>query len=734
VAAQKLPASLEREQGYQTTWTSPSGWPWDPSEPTPELQWPLSVQVFDKMRRSDGQVMAGLRGLTLPIRRAPWRLKPAGARDEVVAQISEDLGIPIEGQKKVETTRRRERGRLSWEEHLRDALNLGLAVGHMGFEALYSIEGGRARLRKLAPRFPTSLAKINVKPNGDLESIQQWPMGAGPGMTGFGNMGKPITSDRLVWYAPDREGANWQGVSVLRAAYKHWLLKDRLLRVDALKHERNGLGVPIVIMPQGVPITEVGKYEALAQGYRAGEKSGGALPHGADLKLKGVDGNLPDTLASIRYHDEAMLRSTLEQFLQLGSTQTGSRALGDSFIDFFQLALDAYAGFYAEQATQQIVWQWVDLNEGIDANAPELVVAQADTETDLPPDSLALLASAGIITLDDGVEEYARDRWNLPERKGDARPAPTKPGTLPRSPVLGSRGRERRTHAARRPTLDTGEDGELPGAFADVLDRRDAVEAKHLDGLGPLVEALAAEVDPGPVVGTVLAEPPPGVSAAASQSDRDIATMAAIIALEQVRQGAAAQALADVAAAAVLDGMAEGAVGAQLLLAEATGTEAADAEALYTEALDALATTLGDGTSEADAWLADQLGVWSRQIGRDLAAGIEAGATRAELEAIVRAVVADPAKAALTLQHAIATGYGRGAVDQYTREGVSTVDFLTAGDNHVDSELCEPAEAENSWPLTSAPKPPLHLGCRCCLAPAGTIQLPLTGLDLGGEG
>jgi len=62
-----------------------------------ELQWPNSVLVYDKMRRSDGQVMAGLRGLTLPIRRARWRLKPNGARDEVVVQISEDLHIPIMG-------------------------------------------------------------------------------------------------------------------------------------------------------------------------------------------------------------------------------------------------------------------------------------------------------------------------------------------------------------------------------------------------------------------------------------------------------------------------------------------------------------------------------------------------------------------------------------------------------------------------------------------------------------
>jgi hypothetical protein len=727
----KLPAALEREVGYSTTWTSATGWPWDPSEPTPELQWPLSVQVFDKMRRSDGQVMAALRAITLPIRRAPWRLEPNGARDEIVELVSEDLGVPILGSDESEQrlSRKRERGRLSWAEHLRDALNLGLAVGHMGFEQTYVIEANQARLRKLAPRFPTSLAKINVTAAGDLQSVQQWPMGAGPGPQGFGNMGDPIKVDRLVWYAPDREGANWQGTSILRSAYKHWLLKDRLLRVDALKHERNGLGVPIVEAPQGTPPNDMGKYDSLAQGYRAGEKSGGALPYGAHLRLVGVEGNLPDTLASIRYHDEAIVRSMLAQFLQLGSTQTGSRALGDSFINFFQLALDALSEYYADAATEQVVERIVDLNWGESETAPKLIVQQADTETDLPPDSIALLASAGALTLDDGLETYLRDRYNLPVREGEGRPAPTKPATLPRSPVLGTRGRERRTRAAR-PTLDTGDDGDLPGAFALLFDRRDQVESKHLDGLGPLVDALAVEVAPGPVVDAVTTPSPVTLAAAGDSSDRDIATMAALLQLEHARQGATGQALRDAAAAAVADGMAEGMVGARLLVYMASGQEAADADLLYREALDALATTLGDGTTEADAWLADQLGVWSRQIGTDLAAGIEAGASRAELEAIVRRVVADPAKARVTLQHAIATGYGRGAMDQYTRDGITTVSFLTAGDNKVD-EVCEAAQAGNDWQLGQVPQVPQHIGCRCCISPAGTLQLPMTGLDLG---
>jgi hypothetical protein len=38
-------------------------------ETNPDLMWPKSIEVFDKMRREDAQVGSVLRAVTLPIRR-----------------------------------------------------------------------------------------------------------------------------------------------------------------------------------------------------------------------------------------------------------------------------------------------------------------------------------------------------------------------------------------------------------------------------------------------------------------------------------------------------------------------------------------------------------------------------------------------------------------------------------------------------------------------------------------
>ena len=55
-----------------------------------------------------------------------------------------------------------------------------------------------------------------------------------------------MTVDRLVMYVNDREGGNWLGQSLLRPAYKFWLLKDRLLRVM-----RRSRAAPFIEAPRG---------------------------------------------------------------------------------------------------------------------------------------------------------------------------------------------------------------------------------------------------------------------------------------------------------------------------------------------------------------------------------------------------------------------------------------------------------------------------------------------------
>lgn len=405
-------AAPTRELGYTN---EGAGW-WRPPtvEETPELTWPLSVQVYDRMRRQDAQVRSVLRAVTLPVRRTAWRVNPAGARDEVVEHVAADLGLPIVGADDA-TPPARTRDRFSWAEHLHLAL-LMIPLGHMFFEQLYRLDSsGKARLRKLAPRMPRTLSAINVAADGGLESIEQYAPAGAKTMT------IEIPVNRLVAYVHDREGGDWYGQSVLRPAYKNWLIKDRLLRVQAQTIERNGMGVPLYTGAENEK--DLGEGLKMAKAWRSGDSSGAAVAFGANLLLRGVEGDLPDADVAIRYHDEQIARAVLAHFLNLG-TQTGSWALGTTFADFFTLSLQTLGELARDITNQHVIEDLVDVNYGPDEPAPRIVFEEIGSRHAATAQAIKLLTDAGILLPDRALEEAARQQFGLPPKDQPA-PAPS---------------------------------------------------------------------------------------------------------------------------------------------------------------------------------------------------------------------------------------------------------------------------------------------------------------------
>lgn len=400
------------ELGYQVELPGWSHLATDPGERNPDLQHPQSINVYDQMRSEDSQVGSVLRAVTLPIRSGKWQLDCEGVDPAVASLVSEDLGLPVKGQEFKRPLRARDR--FSWDEHLRLAL-LSLVYGHSFFEQVYRVDdAGMYRLRKLAWRPPRSISSIEVARDGGLIGIKQ-----------FG-VDRMIGVERLVAYVNEREGGNWVGRSLLRTAYKNWLLKDRILRVQALTAERNGLGIPVYTgapLPEGSRFKsdEVKKWQesekeaglAIARGFRAGETAGVSLPAGAKLELVGVTGKLPDTDEPIRYHDEQIARAVLAHFLNLG-TETGSWALGSTFADFFTGSLNAVAGSVASVGQQHVVEDLVDLNFGPDVPAPRLVCEPIGSEMPVTAEAIRALVESGAIRADEVLESHLRARWGLP--------------------------------------------------------------------------------------------------------------------------------------------------------------------------------------------------------------------------------------------------------------------------------------------------------------------------------
>jgi hypothetical protein len=318
-----MPTDLEREKGHGNTGLLPWDAFGDPNEAVPALQGREAFRTYNSMR-NDAQIASLVLGFTLPIRRWEWYIAPNGARDEVVELVAGNFNLPIEGQDPTPSGRRRDR--FSHDRHLFHAL-LSIPFGAMFFEQVYRYdeETRRFHLRKLAPRMPATVSEIQTARDGGLEYIRQYPAGnsllpRSPTalIPSYDLQSPKITIDRLVAYVNEQEAGNWRGLSWLRALYRHWLRKDRLLRVDAITGERNGTGVPIGYAPVGASDAQMKQMAALTQGYRSGEYSGGSLPPGWDLKFKGVEGTLPDIIEKVRYDDEQMAARFLGMAFKLG--------------------------------------------------------------------------------------------------------------------------------------------------------------------------------------------------------------------------------------------------------------------------------------------------------------------------------------------------------------------------------------------------------------------------------
>lgn len=352
------------------------------NETAPTLRWPFSVRIFDEMRRTDAQTAAILRAVLLPILRLGYRLAGEDVDPRVTALVETELGLD----RALERGRaRRRRQGVTWRDVWYHA-HLSVPLGHMPLEQVYEVgeptadqaergvTGPVAHLRKLGPRMPRTLSQINVARDGGLDGVHQWVVDENGG-----TVERRIPIERLAYFCHQREGADWTGTSLLRASYKHWLIKDRILRVGPLAIERQGMGLPVVYYAKGVG----SKSEALkiAKSMRAGEEAGAALEDGAyRVELKGVEGTTRDELPLLRYHDQAIGRNALAMVLDLGHDR-GAYSLGETFADLLVMAQESIQDETTETLTEYVIRDLVVANFGEDEPYPSLEGAE-----DLGPD------------------------------------------------------------------------------------------------------------------------------------------------------------------------------------------------------------------------------------------------------------------------------------------------------------------------------------------------------------
>lgn len=375
----------------------------------------VGLELYDEMRKSDSKIRQSLMVCMLPILSTEWYIEPAqNAETYEVGDAEQEVADFVEKAlfHKMEIT---------WLDHLSEVLTL-LPFGFSVFEKTYTADehGDHVWLKTLGYRKQTTIEKWEQE-DGTAGVTQQLPSSiVDPNSPNFGKSKVSIPAAKMLLFSYQKEGDNYAGISVLRSAYKHWYIKDALYKFDAIKHERQGVGVPVIELPKNH--TEKDKLEAkmILKNIRANEQGGVILPEGwkfyfADLQA----GNTTDIWKSIEHHNAEIANNVLAMFLNLVSGDGGSRALSEDQSDFFLLSLEALANLIEEVYNRFLVPELVDFNFDVQ-DYPKLRhrklgnVGYGEMAT-----TLSALAGSGIINPDDDLEDWMRKIIDAPPRMPD---------------------------------------------------------------------------------------------------------------------------------------------------------------------------------------------------------------------------------------------------------------------------------------------------------------------------
>jgi phage gp29-like protein len=368
----------------------------------PELSFPRSIAVYTRMRRSDATVQALELAITLPIRATDWDVRPAS--DDPTAKEATDLVYDNLFGGMTHT----------FDDFLRDAL-LALFYGFTIFEKVFEERDDYIVWRKFAPRHPQTIERFLFDETGGLAGVRQ---------VGFDPQGRfrqvDIPIEKLLVFIWRRELGNPYGVSVLRAAYKHWFLKDLAYKLQAIALERWAVGIPVGKVPAGTSEQDKQTFLQMLEAMRGHERAAMVLPEDYSVELIGAEAGQRANQAfveAIQHHDTMIVKAVLAQFLNLGTGDVGSWALSRDHSQLFLMGLNSVAQWFADHINRYAIPQLCRLNFGEDfTDFPELTFADLRLvlQREVLAEAISKLVQVGILTPDRGLQEWVRDVFDLP--------------------------------------------------------------------------------------------------------------------------------------------------------------------------------------------------------------------------------------------------------------------------------------------------------------------------------
>lgn len=244
-----------------------------------------------------------------------------------------------------------------------------------------------------------------------LASVEQWLRGGDAEKSGR----REIPADRLLRFTWDQDGANFAGMPILRSAFQPWKIKMILLTIDSIKHDRMGVGLPVVTLGEDADEADVRAAELLGGELRANEKGYAVLTDGDKLEwLEGGKGGSELDLAISRCNIDIAM-NVAAGFMLLSLQQgPGSQALAGTQQGQHHLGIVGHGEFATSVFNfGSDGWSPVEritrLNYGPDVAVPMLEVRHLPTRNWLDVvKSVYDGARSSVIRLDEETETEVR--------------------------------------------------------------------------------------------------------------------------------------------------------------------------------------------------------------------------------------------------------------------------------------------------------------------------------------
>ena len=372
----------------------------DTDEYLSALKHPYNIPIYERMGRSDSQIKAILLMLELPLRSTQWFMKPYNNSEEA-KKISEYIETSLFG----DYPNGIQGG---FDEFLKNICTM-FQFGHSVFEKVFEVKDNYLKWDKFAVRPQSTIYEFLYDKVGDIKGITQELVNQGYKQVEIG-------VKKLLIFSHDKQQGNFEGISAIRSAYKHWSIKDFLYKILNVGVERNLVGTPVLSLPENYTENDFDLAKEIVTDLRSSEFGGVTLPKDFMLEMFEGKRTLIDVLPYIEYQDRLISKSILAQFMDLGSSSSGSFALSYDQSQMFLLMLESSAKNICNIINSHAIPELV--NHNFDSNLyPKLTFKPLNSGRLI--NVLKTLTDGNLVIPDTDLEEWLRDMLDLPDKKVD---------------------------------------------------------------------------------------------------------------------------------------------------------------------------------------------------------------------------------------------------------------------------------------------------------------------------